>query len=86
MVRTKWFLLCITLVGCVNALMEGKKMLNVRRVRRRRLVAKEEDRAVMAAIVANSNITKHTVPSPASERPDILKRTHAPKRKARLFR
>ena len=85
MVRTKWFLLCITLVGCVNALMEGKRMLNVRRVRRRRLVAKE-DRVVMAAIVANSNITKFSVPSSSSESRKTPKKAHAPKRKARLFR
>ena len=93
MVRTKWVLVAgIALLGCVNALVEGEKVLNVRRVRRRRRPAspsKMEDGSVIAAIVVgNSNNTKYNkVPSssPVSSRERPAK-PNAQKRKARLFR
>ena len=79
----------IALLGCVNALFEGEKVLNVRRVRRRKLVSplREGDGSVIAAIVANkSNNTKYqTVPSSHVSRETTAK-NYALKRKARLFR
>ena len=91
MVRTKWMLvLGIALLGCVNAFFVGEKVLNVRRVRRRKLMSpsREGDRSVIAAIVAanKSNNTKHqTVPSLRVSR-EMPAKAHAPRRKARLFR
>ena len=91
MVRTKWMLVVsIALLGCVNALFEGEKVLNVRRVRRRKLVSqsREGDGSVIAAIVAanKSNNTKYqTVPSLRVSR-EMPAKAHALKRKARLFR
>ena len=92
MLRTKWVLVAgIALLGCVNALVEGEKVLNVRRVRRRRRPAspsKMEDGSVIAAIVVgNSNNTKYNkVPSLSSVSRERPAKPNAQKRKARLFR
>ena len=86
MVRTKWML--VVLLGCVNAFMEGEKVHNVRRVRRRRLVSPSRvgDGSVIAAIAASkSNNTKYQVPSTTISQEKPAK-AHLPNRKSRLFR
>ena len=90
MVRTKWmFIVGIALLGCVNAFMEGEKVHNVRRVRRRRLVSpsRVEDGSVIAAIAASkSNNTMYQVPSTPATSQETLAKAHLPERKSRLFR
>ena len=94
--RTKWLLLVgvLAILGCVNALFESEKALNVRRVRRKRPTQqltqhqlmppserRGDDRTVIAAVAAanNSSNREYQVPLPASTR-------QLPKRNGRLFR
>ena len=90
MLRTKWICaLSLALLGCVNALMDGQKVLNVRRVRRRRLVSpsRDGDGSVIAAIVVGKkNHTKFLVPSLSLDSREKQGKAELPKRDARLFR
>ena len=98
--RTKWLLLVgvLAVLGCVSALFESEKALNVRRVRRKRPMHQltphqlmppskgwGDDRTVIAAVVAANNSSSREYQVPSTVVTGKTK-SHAPKRKARLFR